>query len=137
MREIGETADHRVTGAVKGAIAACAWANDPRVKKAESDRIVAALCSRGVAVRHMVMVKENEGHGFQNEVNRFGLYRAMGRFPAEHPGSRREPRPGRAGFDDRPGGGTPNTDTRTAIDAFEGRTKLLADHPGEAGRVPD
>ena len=50
-------------------------ANDPRVKKAESDQIVEALKKRHVDVPYMV--KDNEGHGFHNEENRFDFYRAM------------------------------------------------------------
>jgi dipeptidyl aminopeptidase/acylaminoacyl peptidase len=53
-------------------------ANDPRVKKAESDQIVQALKQRGIQVEYLV--KDNEGHGFQNEENRFDFYRAMERF---------------------------------------------------------
>jgi dipeptidyl aminopeptidase/acylaminoacyl peptidase len=53
-------------------------ANDPRVRKQESDQIVGALRDRGVAVDYMV--KEDEGHGFQNEENRFDFYREMERF---------------------------------------------------------
>jgi dipeptidyl aminopeptidase/acylaminoacyl peptidase len=60
-------------------------ANDPRVKKAESDQIVEALRARGVDVEYMV--KDNEGHGFLNEENRFEFYRAMERFLAKHLGS--------------------------------------------------
>ena len=63
-------------------------ANDPRVKKAESDQIVEALRKRGVYVEYMV--KENEGHGFRNEENRFEFYRAMERFFGRHLGSRAE-----------------------------------------------
>ena len=57
-------------------------ANDPRVNKAESDQVVAALKARGVAVEYMV--KDNEGHGFQNEENRLEFYEAMERFLARH-----------------------------------------------------
>ena len=53
-------------------------ANDPRVNKAESDQMVAALRSRGVEVEYMV--KDDEGHGFSNQENRFDFYRAMERF---------------------------------------------------------
>ncbi|NIM00383.1 MAG: prolyl oligopeptidase family serine peptidase [Acidobacteria bacterium] len=53
-------------------------ANDPRVPKQESDQIVEALRSRGVEVTYMV--KDNEGHGFLNEENRFDFYREMERF---------------------------------------------------------
>jgi dipeptidyl aminopeptidase/acylaminoacyl peptidase len=57
-------------------------ANDPRVNKAESDQVVAALRQRGVAVEYLV--KANEGHGFQNEENRLEFYRAMERFLDRH-----------------------------------------------------
>ena len=57
-------------------------ANDPRVNKAESDQMVEALRRRGVKVEYMV--KDNEGHGFHNQENRFDFYRAMERFLAKH-----------------------------------------------------
>ena len=53
-------------------------ANDPRVNKAESDQMVEALRARGVEVEYMV--KDNEGHGFSNQENKFDFYRAMERF---------------------------------------------------------
>ncbi len=53
-------------------------ANDPRVNKDESDQMVEALKKRGVQVEYMV--KDNEGHGFHNEENRFDFYRAMEAF---------------------------------------------------------
>ena len=59
-------------------------ANDPRVNKAESDQMVAALKARGVEVEYMV--KDNEGHGFHNQENRFDFYRAMEKFLAKHLG---------------------------------------------------
>lgn len=57
-------------------------ANDPRVNKAESDQMVEALRKRGVDVEYMV--KDNEGHGFANQENRFDFYRAMERFLTKH-----------------------------------------------------
>ena len=57
-------------------------ANDPRVNIAESDQIVEAITSRGVEVEYMV--KDNEGHGFRNEENRFDFYRAMEAFLKKH-----------------------------------------------------
>ena len=57
-------------------------ANDPRVNKAESDQMVEALKKRGITVEYMV--KDNEGHGFRNEENRFDFYRAMEKFLGEH-----------------------------------------------------
>ena len=61
-------------------------ANDPRVNKAESDQIVEAVRKAGQDV--VYMVKDNEGHGFQNEENRFDFYRTMEEFFRKHLGSR-------------------------------------------------
>lgn len=57
-------------------------AQDPRVNKAESDQMVDALRQRGVEVQYMV--KDNEGHGFHNEENKFAFYEAMEAFLAQH-----------------------------------------------------
>ena len=57
-------------------------ANDPRVNKAESDQMVKALQARGVEVEYMV--KDDEGHGFGNQENRFDFYRAMESFLKKH-----------------------------------------------------
>jgi len=57
-------------------------ANDPRVNIDESDQIVNALKKRGVEVEYMV--KDNEGHGFHNEENRFDFYRSMEKFLHKH-----------------------------------------------------
>ncbi len=57
-------------------------AKDPRVNKAESDQMVEALKKRGVTVEYMV--KDNEGHGFRNEENRFEFYEAMEKFLSTH-----------------------------------------------------
>ena len=59
-------------------------ANDPRVKKSESDQIVKALKARGIDVPYMV--KENEGHGFYNQENNFDFYREMEKFLQKHIG---------------------------------------------------
>ena len=61
-------------------------ANDPRVNKAESDQIVEAVKKTGKDV--VYMVKENEGHGFHNEENRFDFYRELEDFFRKHLGSR-------------------------------------------------
>jgi len=60
-------------------------ANDPRVKKAESDQMVEAMKARGVEVEYMV--KDNEGHGFRNEENQFEFYGAMENFLKTHIGN--------------------------------------------------
>jgi dipeptidyl aminopeptidase/acylaminoacyl peptidase len=63
--------------------------HDPRVNKNESDQMVKALRARGIDVPYMV--KDNEGHGFHNEENRFDFYRAMEQFFGEHLGGRVAP----------------------------------------------
>jgi len=60
--------------------------HDPRVNKNESDQMVKALRARGVDVPYMV--KDNEGHGFHNEENRFAFYRAMEQFFGKYLGGR-------------------------------------------------
>lgn len=55
---------------------------DPRVNINESDQIVKALKERGIDVPYMV--KENEGHGFLNQENKFDFYREMETFLAKH-----------------------------------------------------
>jgi dipeptidyl aminopeptidase/acylaminoacyl peptidase len=57
-------------------------ANDPRVKKAESDQIVAALRDLGREVEYMLA--PDEGHGFLNELNRLAMYTAMEKFFYKH-----------------------------------------------------
>jgi dipeptidyl aminopeptidase/acylaminoacyl peptidase len=59
-------------------------ANDPRVNKDESDQMVKALKERGIEVEYLV--KDNEGHGFRNEENRFEFYEAMEKFLHKHIG---------------------------------------------------
>ena len=56
-------------------------ANDPRVNVDESDQMVEAMKNRGVEVEYLV--KDDEGHGFRNEENRFDFYRAMEEFLAQ------------------------------------------------------
>src|SRR5208337_1735488 len=53
-------------------------AKDPRVNINESNQIVEALKKRGIDVEYMV--KQDEGHGFHNEENRFSFYEAMEQF---------------------------------------------------------
>ncbi len=57
-------------------------AKDPRVNIEESNQIVEALKKRGIDVPYLV--KENEGHGFHNEENRFEMYEAMEGFLEKH-----------------------------------------------------
>lgn len=57
-------------------------AKDPRVNINESNQIVEALKSRGIDVPYIV--KQNEGHGFHNEENRFEVYEAIESFLNKH-----------------------------------------------------
>ena len=64
-------------------------ANDPRVRRAESERIVAALRKRGKDVEYLVF--GDEGHGFSRPENRLKFYAAAEKFLAKHLGGRAEP----------------------------------------------
>jgi dipeptidyl aminopeptidase/acylaminoacyl peptidase len=57
-------------------------ANDPRVKKAESDQIVESLRKAGKEVEYMVA--DNEGHGFVSPENMLKFYARMETFLAKH-----------------------------------------------------
>ena len=57
-------------------------AHDPRVNKDESDQMVAALKARGVTVDYIV--KDDEGHGFHNDENKFEFYEQMEKFLIKH-----------------------------------------------------
>lgn len=61
-------------------------ANDPRVKKAESDQIVKALCALGRHVEYICA--PDEGHGFARVENRTALAVAAEKFLAQHLGGR-------------------------------------------------
>jgi len=63
-------------------------ANDPRVKQAESEQIVAALTEKGID--HEYLLFPDEGHGFAKPENRLRFYAAAERFLARHLGGRVE-----------------------------------------------
>jgi dipeptidyl aminopeptidase/acylaminoacyl peptidase len=64
-------------------------ANDPRVKQAESDQIVAALRKANKPVEYVVYT--DEGHGFARPENRLHFYALAEAFLAKHLGGRCEP----------------------------------------------
>ncbi len=64
-------------------------ANDPRVKQAESEQIVAVMREKGID--HEYMLFPDEGHGFAKPENRLTFYAAAERFLAKHLGGRFEP----------------------------------------------
>jgi dipeptidyl aminopeptidase/acylaminoacyl peptidase len=61
-------------------------ANDPRVKQAEAEQIVAALIEKGLP--HEYLLFEDEGHGLAKPSNREIYYDVAERFLAEHLGGR-------------------------------------------------
>jgi dipeptidyl aminopeptidase/acylaminoacyl peptidase len=63
-------------------------ANDPRVKQAESEQIVAALKEAGIDYEYMLF--PDEGHGFAKPGNRQKFYAAAERFLAKYLGGRFE-----------------------------------------------
>ncbi len=87
-------------------------ANDPRVKKAESDQIVIALRDRGFPVEYIVA--PDEGHGFARPVNNMAMFAAAERFLAKHVGGR---------FQE---GATPEVATRLTEITVDPKTVTLA-----------
>lgn len=63
-------------------------ANDPRVKQAEAEQVVAAMREKGI--EHEYMLFEDEGHGFARPENRLKFYAAAEKFLAGHLGGRYE-----------------------------------------------
>jgi dipeptidyl aminopeptidase/acylaminoacyl peptidase len=61
-------------------------ANDPRVKQAESEQIVAALRGKGKQADYLLF--PDEGHGFVRPENRMAFYAAAEQFLARHLGGR-------------------------------------------------
>lgn len=64
-------------------------ANDPRVKKAESDQIVQAMKEKGIPVTYVVY--PDEGHGFVRPENRLSFFAVTEAFLAACLGGAREP----------------------------------------------
>jgi dipeptidyl aminopeptidase/acylaminoacyl peptidase len=68
--------------AIRAPLLIAQGAQDPRVNVEESNQMVAALGKHGIPVEYLV--KENEGHGFHNEENRFEFYEAVEKFLDKH-----------------------------------------------------
>lgn len=64
-------------------------ANDPRVKQAEAEQIVAALTEKGLP--HEYLLFDDEGHGMAKPQNRERFYARAEAFLAEHLGGRVQP----------------------------------------------
>jgi len=64
-------------------------ANDPRVKRSESDQIVEAMKVKGIPVTYLIY--DDEGHGMARPENSLSFYAVAEAFLAEHLGGRAEP----------------------------------------------
>ena len=64
-------------------------ANDPRVKQAEADQIIAAMRAKGLPVTYVLYPEE--GHGFAEPANRISFFAIAEAFLAPHLGGRAEP----------------------------------------------
>jgi dipeptidyl aminopeptidase/acylaminoacyl peptidase len=64
-------------------------ANDPRVKQAESDQIIAAMRAKGLPVTYVLYPEE--GHGFAVPENRTAFFAIAEAFLGQHLGGRAEP----------------------------------------------
>ena len=63
-------------------------ANDPRVKQAESEQIVAAMKEKGIEYEYVLF--PDEGHGFSKPQNRIKFFAIAEKFLAKHLGGRYE-----------------------------------------------
>jgi dipeptidyl aminopeptidase/acylaminoacyl peptidase len=73
---------------IKAPLLVIQGANDPRVKKAESDQIVVAMRDRGRPVEYLVA--PDEGHGFAGRMNNLATYAKVEEFLAKHLGGRNQ-----------------------------------------------
>ncbi len=87
-------------------------ANDPRVKKAESEQIVIALRDRGFPVEYIMA--PDEGHGFARPVNNMAMMAAAEAFLGKHLGGRVQE------------GGTPEVVARLKEIMVDPKTVVLA-----------
>jgi dipeptidyl aminopeptidase/acylaminoacyl peptidase len=76
----------RLVDQIKIPVLIAQGANDPRVKQAESEQIVAALKEHGLPYEYLLF--SDEGHGFVRPENREKFHLASERFLAEHLGGR-------------------------------------------------
>ncbi len=67
---------------IKAPLLVVQGANDPRVKKAESDQIVVAMRELNRPVEYLVA--PDEGHGFAGKENRLAFYASMEKFFSKH-----------------------------------------------------
>ncbi len=75
--------------AIKAPLLIGQGANDPRVKQAEADQIVAAMKQKKIPVSYILF--PDEGHGFAREPNRLAFFAAAEAFLSAHIGGQYEP----------------------------------------------
>jgi dipeptidyl aminopeptidase/acylaminoacyl peptidase len=75
-------------GEIKIPILVAQGANDPRVKQAESEQIVAAMQEKGID--HVYLLFGDEGHGFAKPENRMKFFQVAEKFLARYLGGRFE-----------------------------------------------
>lgn len=73
-------------GAIRAPLLVIHGANDVRVRRDHSDRIVAALRARNRDIEYILF--DDEGHGINRTPNRMSYIRAVERFLARHLGGR-------------------------------------------------
>ncbi len=71
---------------IKAPLLVIQGANDPRVKQAESDQIVATLRDLGRQVEYLLA--KDEGHGFLGKLNRLAMIAKIDKFLEKHLGGR-------------------------------------------------
>jgi dipeptidyl aminopeptidase/acylaminoacyl peptidase len=76
-------------GAITKPLLIAQGANDPRVKQAESDQIIAAMRAKGLPVTYVLFPEE--GHGLAIPENRIAFYAIAEAFLAANVGGRAEP----------------------------------------------
>lgn len=79
---LAEFSPRRSLAAVRAPVFVYAGENDPRVPRAESDRVVASLRARGVVVEYMVAA--GEGHSLDRRATKLEFLTRLRRFLAEH-----------------------------------------------------
>jgi len=88
-RLLQERSPLHAAGAIARPLLIGQGANDPRVKQAESDQIVAAMQEKKIPVTYALF--PDEGHGFARPQNRLAFYALSEHLLSRHLGGRAEP----------------------------------------------
>src|SRR5262245_40283978 len=88
-RLLQERSPLHAAGAITKPLLIGQGANDPRVKQAEADQIIAAMRAKALPVTYVLYPEE--GHGFAEPANRISFFAIAEAFLAPHLGGRAEP----------------------------------------------